>query len=269
MGLFRKKKKKGEDGGDSNSGAARDLGAEADNGHPKLSGVVDNSAKKENKVSIPRLVLGIAVFLVGMSLLFDLDSDMLWRIFPLGLFFLGLAKFMGSQTHSSRIFGTLIMVFSGIWFFEKLSLWPILIMVLGAHILWKAVGKDRLPKSGRMISATDFVRDFVIFGGSDRRVESNAFVGGDMTVIFGGVDLDLRSCSPVPGQPMVLDIFTMFGGVDIRVPEGWAISQEATAIFGGIDDQTRPPADSPAPEGPRPRLILQGYSMFGGIDIKN
>ena len=146
------------------------------------------------------------------------------------------------------------------------NLWPLLIIVFGLHILWRGLGRSNVPYRGRISSSADVVKDFVIFGGSERRVDSQAFQGGDITAVFGGVELDLTRANMDTTTDAVLDIFVLFGGLDVRIPEDWEVSQEASAIFGGVDDKSH----YMAPPGPgRKRLIIRGYALFGGIDIKN
>ena len=50
------------------------------------------------------------------------------------------------------------------------------------------------------------------------------------------------------------------------MPEGWELQVQATAVFGGVGDKTLP---VPAASGPRPRLLVTGLVLFGGVEIKN
>ena len=54
------------------------------------------------------------------------------------------------------------------------------------------------------------------------------------------------------------------GGFEIIVPETWSVILEVTPFMGGIEDNTRTPASPTAP-----RLVLRGFVMMSGVEIKN
>ena len=72
-----------------------------------------------------------------------------------------------------------------------------------------------------------------------------------------------------PGQcqaprHVVLDLFAFWGGAKIRVPEDWTISLQGIPILGGFEDKTHTSvAES------NKRLIVRGYAIMGGVEIKN
>jgi hypothetical protein len=63
----------------------------------------------------------------------------------------------------------------------------------------------------------------------------------------------------------VIDVVQLFGGVKIIIPSNWELKSEVTAILGGVDDK-RPTLNNPATGK---RLVLTGFVMFGGVDIKS
>jgi hypothetical protein len=56
------------------------------------------------------------------------------------------------------------------------------------------------------------------------------------------------------------------GGFEIIVPETWAVDIEVTPFLGGCDDKTVSRLGAPT-DGPR--LLIRGFVMMGGLDIKN
>jgi len=100
-------------------------------------------------------------------------------------------------------------------------------------------------------------------GGFDRKITSKEFQNGEITAFMGGGKLDLREAAPAGGQA-VLNVFALMGGFEIIVPETWSLSLEVMPFMGGIEDKTRTPANPSAP-----RLVLRGFVMMGGVDIKN
>ena len=59
-------------------------------------------------------------------------------------------------------------------------------------------------------------------------------------------------------------MFAMWGGIEMRVPEDWTVSRRVTPLLGGVEDKTRPPQGASAH-----RLMLRGFAIMGGVEIKN
>jgi Domain of unknown function (DUF5668)/Cell wall-active antibiotics response 4TMS YvqF len=114
-------------------------------------------------------------------------------------------------------------------------------------------------------SAMNMVHEFAIFGGGNRRIDSQEFEGGDAIALFGGVQLDLRKAETKLDE-LNIDVTAAFGGVEIKVPETWAVSMRVTSIFGGYDDKTHAP---PPGAAKTPLLVVTGAVIFGGLAVKN
>jgi predicted membrane protein len=72
--------------------------------------------------------------------------------------------------------------------------------------------------------------------------------------------LDLRGAA-IQGEA-VLNVFAAFGGITIRCPPDWTVILQGTALLGGFDHKTMAPADSAK------RLIVTGYAIMGGVDVR-
>ena len=92
---------------------------------------------------------------------------------------------------------------------------------------------------------------------------SKNFKGGDITIFMGGAELNL-SQADIQGTA-ALDITQIMGGTKIVVPPHWTIRSELTSVFGSIEDK-RQNIGIPNPEKV---LIIDGTSVFGGIEIRN
>jgi hypothetical protein len=103
----------------------------------------------------------------------------------------------------------------------------------------------------------------VVFAGSERRV-ADEFRGAEATTVFGGYKLDLRD-SEMRSRRAVLHLNTVFGGSQVLVPEDWNVVYEGRAIFAGFEDKTRHPAEA----SDRKELIVEGLTLFGGMQIRN
>jgi predicted membrane protein len=80
--------------------------------------------------------------------------------------------------------------------------------------------------------------------------------------MMGGCEIDLSQAS-MRGEAAVFDIFAMMGGIEIRVPEDWAVENQGLALLGGFEDKTRRPLDA------KKRLVLRGFALMGGVEVKN
>jgi predicted membrane protein len=80
---------------------------------------------------------------------------------------------------------------------------------------------------------------------------------------FGGSEINLMQAD-IKGR-VKIEVVQVFGGTKIIVPANWIVQSEMLAIFGGIEDK-RPPQLNTIPDK---ILIIEGTSIFGGIDIKS
>jgi len=106
----------------------------------------------------------------------------------------------------------------------------------------------------------DYIID--IFSGSDRKGQWAVPKETRIFSIFSGSDIDLSEAKFIHKTSRIR-VFCLFSGIDIYTPEDINVVSKAFCIFGGIDNQ--------APSIPRsnvPRLIIEGFVLFSGIDIK-
>lgn len=143
-------------------------------------------------------------------------------------------------------------------------LWPSIFIAIGASLIFRR-NRSREVADGEKKNDVDYVDDFAVFGGREIVVDSQNFKGGKLSAIFGGSSIDLRNANLSEGEN-VLDIFAMFGGTSIIVPQDWTIKVDVTSVLGGFSDQR----NSTVKVIPHPNkvLIVKGFVMFGGGDIK-
>jgi len=138
------------------------------------------------------------------------------------------------------------------------------LILLGISIIFKK-HPVALPGSGRGGTASSETSVSInnILSGSERRINSQEFKGGDVSNILGGTKLDLLEAKLAPGD-WLLTVSTVLGGVEIMVPRDWQIEVHPTNLLGGVDDHTR---QNPAAGGGK--LIIKASALLGGIEIKN
>ena len=110
--------------------------------------------------------------------------------------------------------------------------------------------------SNATVSAT------AILGGVNRGNNSPAFTGGNLAAILGGCEIDLRQAS-IDGEA-VIDVFALWGGIEIRVPEDWTV-----VVAGGADPRRRRGQDPAAADGVGKRLVVRGFVIMAGVEMKN
>ena len=112
-------------------------------------------------------------------------------------------------------------------------------------------------------SSEDYIDTTSIFGGVHKKVVSKNFKGGDIVTFLGGSEIDL-SQAEIYGTAR-LDVTQVMGGTKIIVPAHWEVRSEVTALFAGFEDKRQ----QPAMVNPDKVLIIDGTSIFGGIELKN
>jgi predicted membrane protein len=114
-------------------------------------------------------------------------------------------------------------------------------------------------------SVTDNVLNIAsIFANVRKVILTKNFRGGDIVCIFGGAEINLNQADMQ--QPVFIETVNVFGGTKLYVPNNWEIKSEVVAIFGGVEDKRRFPSITVVPDR---TLILKGFCMFGGLEIKS
>jgi predicted membrane protein len=110
----------------------------------------------------------------------------------------------------------------------------------------------------------DFIDSTAILGNAKKVIFSKDFKGGDITNFFGGTEIN---CSQADINGRVrMDITQVFGGTKLIVPPHWTIKSSVTSIFGGFEDKR---TVSNISQDPGKVLVIDGTSVFGGIEIKS
>jgi predicted membrane protein len=103
-----------------------------------------------------------------------------------------------------------------------------------------------------------------LFSSGEYIVLEPEFKGGEINVVFGATEIDLRKTS-LPEGDTYLDIRVIFGGVVLFIPDDWKVETKVKCTFSGIADKRR----VFEPTNPSRKLILTGECIFSGCEIKN
>ncbi len=101
-------------------------------------------------------------------------------------------------------------------------------------------------------------------GGVQRTCRAPALRRGEVSVVSGGVDLDLREATLDPGGA-TLDLSATWGGINVTVPTEWRVHVEDRAVLGGVDAQVTPPEELP---DDAPELRVGATARLGGVAIR-
>jgi len=220
-----------------------------------------------------RLFFGIAVLLLGVAWTLDnlhmIDASEYLRWWPAVALAWGLLLIAGIGIRRQTVPGLFWVLLGGVTLLNTLDvfhvtifdLWPLFLIVIGGSIVARAWGVGPAQTGGDEPGSTFTV--FVMMGGAERKVVSQAFRRGDVSAVMGGATIDFRSALPANGRAEI-DVFALWGGVELIVPVGWKVMGEVSPILGGFDDATVPPMDSSAPV-----LIVKGTALMGGVEVKH
>ena len=219
-----------------------------------------------------QLVLGLSIAVLGVLFTLDnlhiLRAREVLRFWPVALIAIGLVHVSQAKTAAGTVGGGVWILVGvvllggrlGLFHANIFSLWPLILVLVGARIVWQTTAGERAVDQG---DAGATVSAIAVMGGFERRITSHEFRGGEITAFMGGGKLDLRDAIPAGGQAVV-NVFAMMGGFEILVPETWRVISEVTPFMGGIEDKSRTSSQPTAP-----CLVLRGFMMMGGVTIKN
>ncbi len=145
---------------------------------------------------------------------------------------------------------------------------PFLLILVGIIILLGLINKHKITcfntnNNNRKNEAPGWLEKNIVFGGTREIVLDPVFKGGNINVVFGGIEVDLRNTT-LPEGETVLEANVVFGGIEIFVPDDWYIEMRFSTIFGGYDDKRH----AQEPSDHSRKLIIKGNCFFGGGEIK-
>ncbi len=242
--------------------------------------------KMEHKpdLSNRRAVLGIFLIAIGalwilerLNLIPSFWNDILisWQMLLIGI---GIFSIIGGN----RTTGTILILLGSVFLLPEVMHvpyelrrigWPMIIVGVGVVMLVTQSGRHKKEAPGfepgqqaNSQRGSNYFDDFVIFGGREVYVDSQNFLGGRSTSLFGGTEYDLRQAN-LSQNGAVIDTVALFGGCGFKVPPDWTVKNEVTAIFGAFTDK-RGASLNHVVSDPSKTLVIKGFAAFGGVEVK-
>jgi hypothetical protein len=249
-----------------------------------------------------RIVAGVILLGLGALFLLDnfgvLDARDFLRFWPAILLALGLTRLMAPGKPEERSAGVVLSVLGAVFllrafhvpWFRLRMLWPLLLLILGASLIWQAIrgrrgllpGLSDVREYARLGAAAGLeatrglsaepgqgggrVEGVHVHGGRRAHRALSAFRGGEVTAIMGGFQIDLRAAS-ISGEKR--DGRGLHGSSEAsssRCRRPWNVVVSGTPILGMVSNTTSPIRDESAVAK---TLVVRGSAIMGGIEVKN
>jgi predicted membrane protein len=216
----------------------------------------------------PQTLVGMLIVVAGLLMLGDnlglMQTGRVLAFWPVGVLAVGAMMFTRAADVAGRTWAGFVMFVGGWWTLSVLMDWPVRLstifpiglVMIGIVVIQRAVGLRPVEPG----TADQSISDLAFWAGIERKVTSALFRRADITAVMGGIQLDFRQAA-INGEAVV-DLFVFMGGVEIKVPPDWIVSNQAIAIMGGAQDKSTGSADS------KHRLVLRGFIMMGGVEVK-
>ena len=243
----------------------------------------DNNPGRANSrvwLALTLVVVGSAIFLQRMGM------PMADWLFSWQMLLIVIGIFMGFSHGFRGAAWAILIIIGGFFLFDRMIpgfdlhrfLWPFAIIAVGILMLvrpgrqrrwgrlsekWERKHWSEYSQKTEAYSSEDHIDATAVFGGIHKSILSKNFKGGDMTIFMGGAELNLAQAD-INGT-VTLDITQVMGGTKLIVPPHWEIRSNLTSVFGSIEDKRQ--QDKVA--NPDKVLVLDGTSIFGGIEIRN
>lgn len=236
---------------------------------------IQEHTKRKALLGIFLIVLGAIWVFERLDLVPDFLNDIFisWQMLLIGIgIFITIA---GNKTTGIIliVIGSFFLIPEAIYIpheFRRIG-WPLVVIGIGVALLLTHTGKRGhfTPPSfeNSTSKGIDFFEDFVIFGGREVYIDSQNFLGGKTSAIFGGAEYDFRQARLSPNGAVV-ETLALFGGNVFKVPQGWNVKNEITAIFGAFTDKRGGNMNHIVTD-PSKTLVIRGFAVFGGVEIKH
>jgi predicted membrane protein len=216
--------------------------------------------------------------LIGISAILGWAFDTIRSLIPSAILALGLYWLISNEGDQKPIIAWFVMLFGAVLVTSQFGLFGLsfgdmflpMWLVIAAFVVMNP--RNILPRRMNMLSNevdedSDKIQLLAFMGGSELDYTSKSLKGGEIVSVWGGYQIDF-SDADMEGDSMELNLFCVMGGVEIKVPSNWDVNNSgAVCIMGGFSNKTKCLAEEL--ELPRKTLIIKGFALMGGGEIRN
>lgn len=232
------------------------------------------------------LILVGVLFLLRNLGVIDFEMFQVFMYWPMILVAIGIVQLIDR----SYVSGFILLFLGSVFMLPRLEViqygamrvfWPVALIVIGGALIFRRRGISSSvehyrvnpnPTDAQMGTRTastrsdadGFVRIDTLFSGSKTSLTDPVFRGAVLSCTFGGIDLDLRSCS-LEAPEVSIDIDCTFGGITLHLPPTWRIESRIKSTFGGFEDKRPYPTGGTAAAHV---VIIRGSAVFSGVELK-
>lgn len=236
-----------------------------------------------------RATLGMILILLGTLLLLNIFEiltlpswEQFWSYWPIVLFVIGIFFLVQGDTSFISFFLILLGAVYSLRLFEIYPftlhevIWPSVLISAGiSFVLSGSLSSTRRRRHGfssdtpsepgkkaqRNPRNTDVVDESVVLSGKEFAVFSDNFRGGELSVMLGGMEVDLRHVKMTESATLFLRC--TLGGLEVYLPPDIQVRVSGSEILGGADTHLRPESA----EMTGPVLMIDYQVTLGGIEI--
>lgn len=244
---------------------------------------------KHQRVKISTIVTGLLVITAGVLLfLFNagiLNAEYKPIIFSWQMLLIALG-FNGLFSRHAWFLSIVALLIGGFFLLQKMNVpsmafltqngWTILLICSGLFILFHAIVKrnwlldcsikfNAAKKWKHCEGKAGYIEFNNVFSGTTEKLSMEAFRGGEVNCVFGGVELDFYDCQ-LPEGVTHLELNTIFGGTVLYIPEEWNVEIRREQVFGNFVDLR---SKSELEIDKSRTLVIKASSVFGGGEIKS
>jgi len=244
--------------------------------------------KDDGRKTTAHILIAVAAYIVisstglldafGLGSLISWVFDLFFKLLPSVILVMGVLWLSRSKEGEKPLIAWFVTIFGAVLLVSQFDLFglsfgdmflPMWLVVIAFMIMNpRDLMPRRLNTQNSDLDMDDGTIQLIAFmGGGELDYSSRNLKGGEVVAIWGGYQIDFTNAD-MEGDSMELNLFCIMGGVEIRIPDNWEMEKRgAICVMGGFSNKTRCLADEL--ELPRKKLIIKGFALMGGGEVKN
>lgn len=220
-----------------------------------------------------KVIIGVVLLIIGSALLIDrmgfvlpftIDLREIFTVlWPLLIIAFGIKLFIDRNITWAIIVSTLglVILFTTLFDFNFFSiLWPLIIIGIGLSILLRKDGHQF--SSSTETTTDDYITESFSFSDSKRKIKSYSFKGGNFSLSFGELEIDLSEVK-VDEKGAELNLSASFGEIQVIVPQNCRVITDGSSFLGSWEPNLKSSSVK------KPVLKITGNVFLAEVEITN